>query len=419
MPKNQDDFFNEKKPWSKVKDDLLASYLKPYFQKILRTGHPVNYIDCFAGRGEFLDGNPGSPLIAMKTARECLIQGRSENTSLALIFIEPKWYNDLVQIVTNADRDAYPPLNPTVIQGHFEQDTPRIVSGATRTNVFLYIDPYGIKDLDHTLLASFADQSLGLNTIELLVNLNSFGFIRAACCALKVEYQLDAALQYDDQFDDPILENMDSSARSINQLNSIAGGDYWQPIIRDYQQDHNGYTAERTFSDMYRQKLGETYRYVLSMPIRVGDRKQPKYRMVYATNHASGCVLMATDMIKRTQDLYIYLPGQAQDSLFDQDIEGEITDPKTIETQVRSTTALFPDFTSADEILARFYCDYGVICKPGVIHKVWEQLQSKGKVEVKRKPDVTKTGRPSTYWNTDVAHHLYLRALPSCQPATT
>ena len=49
MSKKNDDFFVEKKPWSKVKDELLGCYFKPYVQKILYTYKPLIYIDCFAG----------------------------------------------------------------------------------------------------------------------------------------------------------------------------------------------------------------------------------------------------------------------------------------------------------------------------------------------------------------------------------
>ncbi|MDR1634749.1 MAG: hypothetical protein LBS27_07505 [Bifidobacteriaceae bacterium] len=62
MAKRQDHFVDKKLPWSQVKDDLLAYYLRPYFQKVLHTRKPIRYIDCFAGRGEFLDKNPGSPV---------------------------------------------------------------------------------------------------------------------------------------------------------------------------------------------------------------------------------------------------------------------------------------------------------------------------------------------------------------------
>lgn len=37
MSQKNKDFFKKKKAWSKVKDELLGCYLKPYMQKILYT----------------------------------------------------------------------------------------------------------------------------------------------------------------------------------------------------------------------------------------------------------------------------------------------------------------------------------------------------------------------------------------------
>lgn len=65
MPKDNRNFFEKKKDWSEIKDTLLGAYLKPYFQKILMTKHPVFYVDCFSGKGRFDDGKPGSPIIAL------------------------------------------------------------------------------------------------------------------------------------------------------------------------------------------------------------------------------------------------------------------------------------------------------------------------------------------------------------------
>lgn len=71
MSKKNDNFFDEKKDWSKVKDALLGNYLRPYVQKIIHTYRPLVYVDCFAGKGKFADGNPGSPMIALEIIKEC------------------------------------------------------------------------------------------------------------------------------------------------------------------------------------------------------------------------------------------------------------------------------------------------------------------------------------------------------------
>ena len=97
MAKNNSDFFDKKKIWSEVKDRLLKCYLRPYFQKILMTRKPVLYIDCFAGKGKFADGNDGSPLIALKTREESL-QASFVNSNLKKIdmcFIDLKYGSEL------------------------------------------------------------------------------------------------------------------------------------------------------------------------------------------------------------------------------------------------------------------------------------------------------------------------------------
>src|ERR1035441_10836024 len=56
-------FFDGKRPWSRIKDRVLGAYLPPYLRKLQRLPQPIVVVDCFAGRGKFSDGTPGSPLI--------------------------------------------------------------------------------------------------------------------------------------------------------------------------------------------------------------------------------------------------------------------------------------------------------------------------------------------------------------------
>ncbi len=66
------------------------------------------------------------------------------------------------------------------------------------------------------------------NSIELLINMNSFGFVREACHALGTSFSdktiFDDLAEYDPS-------EMDKSSESVEELNAIAGGDYRQDII--------------------------------------------------------------------------------------------------------------------------------------------------------------------------------------------
>ena len=115
------------------------------------------------------------------------------------------------------------------------------------SNVFLYIDPYGIKALDCSKFDAFANGKF--NTVELLINMNSFGFIREACNAMETKFKIG-----EDSFFDELVEYeptiFDSTDKSIKALNRIAGGNYWKTIIARYKSGEiDGYKAEEYFSE--------------------------------------------------------------------------------------------------------------------------------------------------------------------------
>ena len=80
MAKNNDDFFDVKKDWSKIKDSLLDGYLPEYFSKVFWTNKTIVYVDCFSGMGKFKSGEDGSPRMALKRGLESIT--KSSDTSV-------------------------------------------------------------------------------------------------------------------------------------------------------------------------------------------------------------------------------------------------------------------------------------------------------------------------------------------------
>ena len=138
MAKKNNDFFVEKKAWSVVKDELLGCYFMPYVSKILHTYRPLVYVDCFAGKGKFDDGNPGSPLIALEVIDKCQESTSMESTQIEATFIDLNYADDL-----RNNLQKYPWVN--IISGKYEDNLANVLQGKERCNVFLSIDPYGIK----------------------------------------------------------------------------------------------------------------------------------------------------------------------------------------------------------------------------------------------------------------------------------
>lgn len=388
MAKKNDDFFEEKKPWSNVKDNLLRCYLRPYVAKILHTYKPLAYVDCFAGKGKFDDGNPGSPLIALDIFREALASTTLRgNARIEATFIDLNYASDLEKNLS-----AFKGIK--IVAGTYEDTIEDILKSKTGCNVFLYIDPYGIKSLDCTKFDAFANGQF--NTIELLINMNSFGFIREACNAMGTRFKIDDSSFFNDliEYDSTVL---DATDKSIESLNRIAGGDYWKEIILRYKSGKiDGYKAEECFSEQYCQRLSESYKYVLNMPIRIQRNQHPKYRMIHATNHPDGCVLMADNICNRWELLQDIQTG-GQLTLFQEDFNNQIIDDYMIMERVIEHFSKCDTWTSLTEAEAVFYVKYGAICKSGEITKALKKLEKDKQIEVKRNPNLRENGKPSTF----------------------
>lgn len=102
--------------------------------------------------------------------------------------------------------------------------------------------------MDCTRFDSFANGRF--KTIELLINMNSFGFIREACNALGTKFRISEQGFFDDlvEYDSTIL---DSTEKSVEALNRIAGGAYWKDIIIRYKKGRLMGTRQRNNSQSY------------------------------------------------------------------------------------------------------------------------------------------------------------------------
>jgi three-Cys-motif partner protein len=392
MTKKNDDFFVEKKPWSMVKDQLLGCYLKPYVQKIFCTYKPLVYIDCFAGKGKFDDGNLGSPLIALDIFNKCAASTTVKCTPrIKAEFIDLNYANDLEDNLKD-----YPKAK--IVSGKYEENIDELLRGQSGSNVFLYIDPYGIKALDCSKFDSFACGQF--YSIELLINMNSFGFIREGCRVLGTQFETEDSDLFDDlvEYEPTVFDTSESSIQaSIQALNDIAGGVYWKEIIEKYKKNEiTGYEAEESFAEQYCQRLRQSYKYVLNMPIRIQRGQHSKYRMIHATNKPVGCLLMVDNICKRW-DLLQQLQTGGQLALLTEDINNNLVDETEIEKKIVVYFSQYNDWTPLNVALANFFVYHGVICNTGTAKKILKRFEKDGRIMIKRTPPTTETGKPSAF----------------------
>lgn len=403
MSKNNDDFFNIKKPWSEVKDELLSCYLRPYIQKLLTSKNDIVYIDCFAGKGQFEDGKPGSPIIALNIMKECINRSSAIRKQITPIFIDLRYADDL-----NKNLSPFTSFPTAIYSGNYTDYIEEVLDNNIGSNVFIYIDPYGIKDLDCHLFKSFSNSNKH-NSVELLINLNSYGFIREGCRVLGSSFDEDYIFEDLEEYEPTMLEK---NQKSIDLLDKIAGGNYWQNIIQDKIRGKiTTKEAEILFSEQYCIKLRESYKYVLNMPIRIKQGHPPKYRMVHATNHIDGCLIMVDNINNRWQ-LMKDIQTHGQLSLFEEDINNNIIDDNELMIKLRAHLSNYKNPEHADIILAEFFMKYGAICSCKHIRDKYKILEKEKAIEVFRNPPYTNFyNKPSTFFTENRNQKVTIRYL--------
>lgn len=297
-------FFKEKKPWSKYKDFILDYYLTPYIAKVKNLKHPILIIDFCAGPGKFEDGTDGSPLIITKH----IVESRNNGIDIKGLFLEKerKYFKKLENLMV--PHSDYIKVHQTNFIGYLTE----IAGMAKSHTVFLYVDPYGIKELPFEKLAKIYEQ---INTsgasVEGLMNFNSAGFIRCGLVALKMESTLADSELAEDFYDEPIA---DIQGMTPQQMDEIAGGDYWKDIVTDSNLSFA--EKEQKITTSYMNQMIKYYSKVCDFPIKEKyHHKVPKYRLIYGTRHPDGILLMNDTMYKARER---FLKSEfADDRLFD------------------------------------------------------------------------------------------------------
>lgn len=304
-------FFRSKRPWSRYKDFLLQSYIDPYIPKVASQKRPIVIVDCFAGRGRFDDGEPGSPVIiadAIKKWREKQIDVRG-------MFIEADCGNfaSLEQVLVPYGSCCTP------LRGSFDTRLEELAQVAERNTLFLYVDPYSVRGLlFEPMNRVYRQITRSRSSVEILLNLNVAIFMRWALAALQRHAEIPVesdGLEF--QADDP------EASVERKTLSEIAGGDYWIPIASDDGLDFSGKLA--AFLEMYVERMLAAFPYVCTYWVKAKYHHQvPKYVLIFATRSSHGVRLMNDFMCQARRD---FVAGQFTDHrLFDCTPADELVD---------------------------------------------------------------------------------------------
>ena len=129
---------------------VLRNYIDGWFPILGRWNGRLVFIDGFAGPGEYVGGEPGSPLVALECVRRHKREGRLANIEVIFLFIESEESRagHLRELI-----DRQPAISRTrvnVLDGTFDDHMTAILDFIDRQNstlapAFVMIDPFGPK----------------------------------------------------------------------------------------------------------------------------------------------------------------------------------------------------------------------------------------------------------------------------------
>ena len=390
-------FFREKKGWSFLKDTIFSHYLKPYITKILNTYRPLHIYDCFAGKGIFDNGNKGSPIIIAEHINEIIQKNHGSKHIIFGHFIESKYAEELSQSLEDYQ-------NCEVLKGSYKQYIKKhlLDEENININIFLYIDPYGIKCLDFDSFQKVSEKDY--SSLEILMNFNSFGFLREGFRLLKYD------LRHFDEFDSDDETYEIDDKNSIYRMNSIAGGDYWQAILQKKNEGKiNMFEAEKFFMNEYTKRIKGIFKYTVNIPIRIKTTHLPKYRLIFATNHPDGMILMADNMNKAWNQI-VENERKGQEVLFDIDVPdmrliGDISIEHDILSHIKNNENIL-----IKELIVLLIEKYGINFSEKEYKDKLREMAADEKISIIRDPEFTPTGRKAkTLDYNDKRYKIYVR----------
>ena len=284
-------FFNQKKLWSERKDEILRCYLPPYLAKITKLKAPVLIVDAFAGPGRFDDGKDGSPLIICQAVKEALSNNPSATVSVMCIELIDELFSKLE---TNLSEFPF----AKAMQGEFLDHISLIEKKAKTHSVFLYVDPWNVKVLNWDALDTIFQHLTDSNmSIEILMNFNTDIFSRSGLSALTLAAP---ELAQDTEDAEPVDAEI-LTLPSLERLNDIIGGNWWQKILKTESSYHD---KVQQIADGVCVQLSQRFKEVCQHGLKAKPHHTvPKYHLIFASRHPDALLLMNDQMVKSQRTL--------------------------------------------------------------------------------------------------------------------
>ena len=243
------------KQQTRVKHAVLSNYLTRWIAILGRpnpdSSRVLHYVDGFAGRGRYADGEDGSPIIAMRVG-DGLHEHRQGDVSLRCYNVEhdPENFASLEREV-EAARSQYPSVSVTNYKGTFQEHADGILERVPASQAaFVFFDPFGYDGVELAEVLKYVQRRYH----EVFVNFQSF-FVNRFMDVSDKAPTMDAIFE-------------------TEEWRSLTGPNRQQKIVEMYGRQLQQQASER---------FGIDEVYVFPISVRFPDRDADIYHLVHVS----------------------------------------------------------------------------------------------------------------------------------------
>jgi three-Cys-motif partner protein len=272
----EEDFFDERMPWSEIKLRILRDYLASYQRIRSKTQSDVYFVDGFAGTGFYKDAHEGSPVLISNLARSLLLKGSPCRIHGIYIEESKSRFEELKGALSGFDESV-----ALLLRGSFEEHLGEVLRSVGNAPTVFFLDPFGVKDTPFETIKLLMNR----RDTELLLNFSTpsvtrlAGFDRSSSAQASEKRKLLSRVIGDDSSDPIWIRKWEES----NRDSSI-----WLEWVLEFYKDQLLHNSK--------------FQFALDYPIREEFGGRPKYHLIFASRHPKAISVM-NDLLCEEEDL--------------------------------------------------------------------------------------------------------------------
>lgn len=284
--KTDEEFFNRKRPWSLIKDQVLGSYMPAYLAKLSTKSSKIVLVDAFAGPGIFVDEDtgersPGSPLIMCTQAEKYA----PEKYIAYFGNIRQKRHIELTSVLERIGGGLVSKGKAVPLLGDNRVLLTKVQNILQDQTVLVYLDPFGITGCDfETIVKPFLQRNKEYST-EIIFNMS-----------IPVLYRLAAKNSVKKgQLNPQVISHHQT-------LTKMLGGEWWKDILLNESLT----TEEQAWKvvQRYVEQLNTYLPYSGFCPVREKEKARIKYFITFCSR-SPDAMLLLNDIMCRAYNEYI------------------------------------------------------------------------------------------------------------------